>query len=344
MFFKKKPDKLLSVPLAKSDEQLWRQWANKTHSIPDLLRFLGSEVKEPFKKRVIAILLVPDRKHLQFYWEGSVNPGSDTDFFHHLSPELLRYAWALVSQFGRKAKDIETIAYYNICSGYIFHYLNDDRVREEILQRYIFVGLDSTTIYYDTLTPGPLRRLLEPRSISDQWKREADCRYRELIKAEIAAGRKLHNSDYLLCEYGKILGFGRIIPNYSVELYADQIEFVIAQTGLKVHGIFFWDSVYRVFQVLANDKYRDLRHRYTRFMLFDNGGWPFGISDNSSEAIDMMENEFCDDLEIATRLRELRREQAIEDQVAKVSTQDKERKREKEWQSNKALLRRMSNK
>ncbi|MBI2065173.1 MAG: hypothetical protein HYT62_03925 [Candidatus Yanofskybacteria bacterium] len=318
-----------SIGLTRNDK-VWKSWLDlKKQEWRDLVALLGSDIRKEFKMRAIAVLLVPHRSCLPFEWRDDSSLenllflyGND-DLFEvsELSEELRAFAMELVYRCAREVlrvlrhneKVYYSLFYYN---RYILDFLKilpeNDPMAEKLFSVYqlndpvVFYNMDDASGY------NPLYPILN-ENIPEKWKGLAVTRMHEIISAEISGKSKprAEHEDALRCYlsestlslYGKDGGI-----RYSTELFASQIEFVLGLPNIENRGLFEGHKVWHILQILSGDRYRELRHRFARYVVLENTEEfkCFSVYDRDTErAAEAMLSEFGTDTELTSVLQNL---------------------------------------
>lgn len=333
---------------SESNDKLWQQWVDlKKRKIDDLLAFLKKDVKEEFEARAVFLLLVPSSSWNPFYWKDELGKfiSENCDFLKDLSPNLLQYARKLVCDFCKMITQLSdsdkepfrnALLFYNHCILKLIALLSDLEA-ESIFQHFSLNDPTSWWNFDDSSGYNPLRALFARRDINEKWKNLADFRMREIIIAELTRKSKPRKEweDALKC-YGEIVESQLYYDeglSYSLELFADQIKFIVslANIGDGESIIQSWNTN-KFFRLLRDERFKDLRHQLAQFVVFKN----LKIKGNTIACIDTLKGlketiaEFSErDPELMATLQEI-----IKDEEEKCAREEKEgqkvEKKEKE--------------
>ncbi len=311
--------------------QVWKAWLNLgNQEWRDLVKLIRSEVAEEFKKRAIAILLVPEMGSLPFEWQDRdirvrnylfLKGHEDLFKVSELPPTLRDFTselvWRCALEVMRKwHADKEIYVSLNYYNSYIIDFLKilpeDDPTAEKLFAVYqlndpvVFWNMDDASGY------NPLYPILN-EDIPEKWKRMAITKMHEIIASEVI-GQSWCRTDHeeaLPCYLDKVLrclyGKDRKI-HYSVGLFASQLEFVLGLPGIRDRGLFQSHQVGQILQIISGDQYQDLRHRLARYIVLENtkDSEKFTVWDRDTKhAAEAMLEEFNLDIELASALQKL---------------------------------------
>lgn len=295
----------------------WEIWLEfKQRDFSDLRELVKADVKDVFKARAIAILLVPDLKLAPFVWRDktSLNTyvGVGRGFaLANLSPQLQKFVIALleinidVALVPNAGENIrQTLSSYN---RYILQALAmlpaNDPTAARLFERYqindpvAYWSMDEASGY------SPFYDILRA-DIPEKWKRLADDKMRAIILEE-KLGRAQPRRDY----EGAVKCYARHIGMclydkpflYSPVLFASQVDLIIRQSEpIPPH------HVPTILMLLAGESHKELRHQLAQYVTFvSRDEWnAFSVHDEGtrSAAITML-NEFGnEDPQLADRL------------------------------------------
>lgn len=264
------------------DDEVWKDWVDfkdRDEKFADLIKLVESEsVRDTLKSRAIFFLLLPRVEWSPLYWKSRGGNNNErlvcqrVDFLKRLTPDLQRYAAKLVCEFSNiiaeETKDGIRISTYR---GHMLELiaLLPDEDAESVFA--CFPLNDSVALWCneDASEYNPFRELLCHEGIDELWKRKADTEMRGIIFDEASRKSKFRKDweKALSCYAGIVslnLREGQNIP-YSVDLFADQIAFVVDQEGSRL--IRDWDII-QIFNVLDGVKHRDILHRLSRSVAF----------------------------------------------------------------------------
>lgn len=317
------------------NDQVWKLWLDlKAQGWRDLVVLIRSDVRQEFKMRAIAVLLVPHWSYLPFEWRDEDKStiqnllflrGNDDLFkVSELSEGLRNFMMELVYRGAKEVlmlqkmlkhnvKILLSLFYYNC---YILDFLKvlpeNDPMAEKLFSVYqlndsvVFVNMEDASGY------NPLYTILND-DIPEKWKRLAIAKMHEIITAEESGRQKprAEHEEALRCYMSQVMlplagGNGQI--RYSVELFAAQLEFILGLPTIRDRGLFQSYNVERILLIIAEDRYKNLRHRLARHVVLENKRefTEFNIYDGSTKrAAEAMLAEFRTDTELVFALRPL---------------------------------------
>lgn len=331
--------------LPSADDNVWRNWVKaKPRSRADLIGLISqATVRESIKARALFVLLVPDRTLIPFYWaehdQPVVGKFTHSDILAStLSPSLQQYVAELVVQFVDMLRPIhdplpkcecvgmgpgismytQTPDRYHVAlSFYNAYILNLLPVLPEeqaiaLFERFSVLDISSFWNMDDCSGLNPFINLMYSDSLDESWKRKADSQVRAMILAERQGTVKPRQEwEASLPGYSELLSLVMYADRfpYSVELYADQVGFFISPEltggGHSIRGYLLG----RMFAKLVGDPYRELRHRMSRFALFESHDKFSIYDDETAQVAQQMLDEFGEqDGELKQRLGELQLE------------------------------------
>lgn len=314
------------------DDKVWKQWVDyKRRETRDLVELLTSDVRDSFKRRAIFLLLVPSADFSPIYWTEEVGKFYQRlDFLKTLTPELLGYATDLIVEFYTILKPMhcdrpkhyaqggggitifmsvpdkyhDVLYFYNNCILLLLTMLPEEQC-ERIFPLFSLLDISTYSNMEDASGYNPFQNLLYSK-VDEKWKRRADSTMRQIIGDEVAGKTKPREEweNALRC-YAytiKLQLYGEKLP-YAVDLFADQIQFLVSKEHYGNELIDDW-KVARIFQVLSADTYKEIRYRVARFVVFGNKDEFRVWSDDTLQGAEMMLNEFGqDDKELARRIQ-----------------------------------------
>lgn len=308
------------------DDKTWRKWVDfRMRETRDLVDLLKQDVRENLKARAVFLLLVPDPEWNPLYWVRKCDLGKfyqNTDFLKTLSPGLLKYATDLICEFCGILRPLHcerpkhvtegvpgfqvfmsipgkyhaALYFYNQCILMLLTLLPDDeasRVFEffSIKDISTFANMDDASGY------NPLEHLMFRKDIDEKWKRKADALMREIVLAEHQGKTKPREEhESAVGWYANILdlvSYHQELP-YSRDLFISQLEFLISDklAGSR-RSVSPW-KVVSILSLLEGDKYRELRHQFSRFVLFANSDKFTVWSKETEDCARLMLAEFGD--------------------------------------------------
>lgn len=342
------------------EDKVWKQWVDyMNRDTRSLVNLLFSDVRDGFKRRALFLLLVPSADFNPIYWKKEVGKFyHGSDFLKGLSSDFLSYATDLVVEFCTILKPQHCDRPKNIAEGgggiTVFMQIPDkyhdalDFYNRCILRLLALLPLEQGERIFPLFSLRDIStfRNLENVSgykpfeqilyvdIDEKWKRAADAEMRRIIQNELAGRAQPREKweDALHC-YANIIQtqlYGKV--NYSRELFADQIQFLVDDRHSGNHLIEYW-NVFRIFDILSDGEYRELRHRIARFVVLNYSDQHscFRIYDSETALVaDQMMEEFGEsDPELANRLKVLIKE-GEERKAENVACTTRERKKEED--------------
>lgn len=296
--------------------EVWDSWVEQkgydTHGIRELIT---DDVRDVFKARAIAILLAPKSDFVPFTWHQSVPNdygGGSGDFkFAALSPQLQAFVEAILEistdvipalnteSDSRKAK-----LFYNCYLLEVLGFLQEDNpVATRLFERYQVIDPAYATGY------SPFCSVLS-EEIPEKWKKLADDKMRELIRAEQEDCTQPHK------EEGKILrnyvnnieacSFAETFP-YDVGLYASQLDFLLGLPNIGGWEIIRSYHLTKILTKLNDEGHKELRHRLARHVMLtdhgEDGAFRVYNDETYAAAVALLEEFGNEDLELGNRLR-----------------------------------------
>lgn len=276
------------LAFSSEDERIWESWADfKKRDFRDLRDILTGNYKVGFKKRALFAALVPHHQWIPFKWMFDIGSQESYLFLQgmelkRLEVNLLRFATKLIRQFKQLLEDnpsvvkdpTEALFAYNNYLIQLLSLLPADE-KEEVFNSF---SLNDARVYWNMDTASgynPFGSLLWSAGIEETYKKRADDKMRPIISAELrgeVTPRAEHEEAVKCYAYIiQLLLYSEDNLPYSIELFADQVDFIVS---LKNCGdkrlINAWD-IGKLFNLLAEDRFRGVRHRIARFVLFCNG-------------------------------------------------------------------------
>jgi len=280
------------------DDKTWKEWVDyKERETRDLIGLFGSNVRDGFKRRAIFLLLVPEKELNPIYWTEEVGKFySKPEFLKVLNPDLLGYATELIVEFCTMLKPAhcdkskyyrsvgdgfniymtvpdkyhDALCFYNDCILLLLTILPEEQC-ERIFPLFSLRDISAYSDLESSSGYEPFRHLLYSKA-DEKWKKRADNVMRQVIENELAGRAKPRESwENALCRYADIIdsqSYGGS-TNYSIDLYADQINFLVSNNHYGHKLISSWIIV-RIFKILSADTYKQIRYRVARFMVFGN--------------------------------------------------------------------------
>jgi len=342
-----KPVKIEIPELDQEEEVTWQEWVDfEDRSIIDLISLIESkEVRPIFKKRAIILLLAPLSFKTPFYWKATRE--LNADFIEELSTPLAKYTFETILKFRKiLKKNDEQQGFYNSCFLELLKNpnLNQDNKNLIIKEYAVFKQWPYTYVYGQT-RPEPLSLALESYAVPEDIKRKIDAKAREIILNYHVREKRTSNryERLFLNEYAEMLQWfaGRSLP-YSKDFFADQIDFIISLEEIRTRGLFNSFKIVEILKILADAKYKDLRYRFSRFILFHPAANESIIYTGKEKVARMIEKEFAEkDSDIKNRLQELQRKAEIREEEQREREERKKKEEEKRTAKRKELAEKM---
>lgn len=341
------------------EDKAWKQWVDfKDREIRDLTELLSSDVRDSFKKRAIYLLVVPSADFNTLYWKKEIGKFyHGIDFLKTLTADQLDYVADLIMEFCSVLKPMhcdrpknvvkgggditvfisvpdkyhDALYFYNICILHLLTLLPAEKA-EKIFPLFSLIDISTYCSMEDASGYNPFSNLLHIKGIDEKWKKAADAKMRESILREISGETKPREEwEEAIRQYANIVQMMLYSElEYSLELYTSQIQFIMdnreGQNGL----IDNW-QVIKLFKLLSGDEYKELRHTIVRYTLLEDtvAFSKFSIySKETQQVVDQILEEFSDDLELVSKIKELEaardKEQAesVAYQAEKQTTED----------------------
>ncbi len=307
------------------DDKVWKEWSELHGEYHDLLDLMKADVRDQFKARAVSILLAPDLNYLPFKWKEKIFRASSKNYLSLIgkiplelfSSDLLSFATQLLYEnigFVRKLPDGETkdklLFYYN---SYIISFLG--AIKEpnpyigvlfeyfQINDIYPFCGMDDSSGY------NPFADLLRVENVSENWKKLADKKMRDVIMSEINAGCEPRADwEVALDCYADIIQLMLHSDHYpySDALFASQIEFILSLPQIDDRKLFNEWHIEKILKRLDGEDNKQLRHRFARHVVLgkspDSNRFPVYSPETKAAAEHILE-EFKDDAELIAILQ-----------------------------------------
>lgn len=330
-------DGLKSTWFPTKEDKIWKQWVDfQNREENDLIGLLTADVKEGFKRRALFLLLVPSSDFNSIYWKNEVGKFyKGSEFLLSLSPSLLSYVTELVFEFcsilgpihcDRPKNTVsggggirifmqvpdkfhDALNFYNSCILTLLPLLPVEQ-GEKIFSAFRLLDVSSYSNMEDESGYNPFSWLLSAKDIDEKWKKMADIEMREIIQKELSGKSKPRE------EWEGALGcYASVIqsqifsgPNYSVDMFAGQMEFIVDNCQSRRQPINDW-HVAKIFNILAADVYKDLRYKIAKSVVFERQGnhSEFAVYNEATlQAANQMIKEFGDsDSNLADKLTQL---------------------------------------
>lgn len=339
------------------DDKAWKQWVDyKKRETKDLIELLTSDVRDSLKRRVIFLLLVPSAEFNPIYWTEEVGKFYHKfDFLKTLAPDLLAYTTDLVVEFYTMLKPMHHDKPENFAQGgggitvfwsvpdkyhdALYNYNNCIlqllTILPEVECERIFplFSLRDISTYWDLEDASgynPFQSLLYS-DVNEKWKKQADAIMRQIIIDELSGKTKPREEweNALKC-YAYIITlqlYGEKLP-YSVDLFADQIQFLVSEKNYGEELINCWNVV-KIFHILSADTYKEIRYKVAKFMVVGNKS-EFSIhSDETLQGAIMMLDELVLEDELVSRIQskiEEYNKKSVESENEKITAQNAEDK------------------
>jgi len=320
------------------EDQIWQQWVDhKKREWRDLIALLNQEAKDSFKARALYLLFVPDIKMFPFYWSGDTNvfPWSrfpDKSFLQGLSFELLDFVTDLVIKFHEYSKTDEKYEDAWYCyQNYLLELLVllPEEKAQRVFDQYELRDLYTWQSMDDASGYNPFERLLGNEKINLSWKVLADQKMQEIIKAE-TEGQHIPRTKWenAFDWYATVWGLNLYSEKFrsDIDFWAQQLEFILAYTGSQTENVFPRHyNVYKIFQILADDKYLKLRFKLALHVVFNSDKEFKVYSQDTLRSAQIMLEQFAErDAELKVKL-----ERAIEIGQSKLAAEAKAARSEK---------------
>jgi hypothetical protein len=314
------------------DDKVWKKWVDyEQREANDLLKFLTYDVRDSLKRRAIFLLVVPSAEFNPIYWTEEVGKFyQGLDFLKTLTPDLLSYATDLIVEFYTMLKPMhrdkpenfaqggggvtvywsvpdkyhDALYFYNDCILSLLTMLPEEQC-EKIFSLFSLRDISTYCNPDDASGYNPFQNLLYS-NVDEKWKRKADATMRQIIKDELADKTKPREEwENALQQYAYIIKLqlhGENLP-YSVDLFADQIQFLVSQ---EHHGKELIDRWYvvKIFRFLPNDNHKEIRYQIAKLVVFGNEKDFKVWNKETLQGANIMLNEFGkDDKKLAQRIQ-----------------------------------------
>lgn len=317
------------------EDMKWKKWVDfKSGEARDLVDLLSQQVNDSFKKRALFLLFVPSAAVNPLYWKGDIGKFYyKPEILDKLTPDLLNYAAELITQFVTVLSPMHCDRPRNVAEGgggimvYMsipdkyhdaLHFYNRCILKllaklpaEQAEKIFSLYSLNDISMFWNMDTASgynPFQNLMYSDDIDEKWKRLADLKMRDIVRAEIegkAKPREEHE-DALRC-YSRFIQMQFYGPHYTKELFVEQAKFLVENLQPNAHLIDCF-NVINFFKLLSADSQKELRHRISRYTVIENieEYGRFHVYDTETRrAAEQMLEEFSDDQELAGKVREL---------------------------------------
>lgn len=290
--------------LSSEDDTIWEEWVDKQNRERwDLIKLLSTDAQEGMKRRALFLLMVPSDELNTIYWkENDCRFYYEQDFFKKLPDSLLKFAVEMLTEFISAVRPLHcdqpenlvlegqgitmfmpipdkyhnALYFYNNCILALLPLIPEEQ-GERLIPLF---SLNDISTYWDmngSSGYNPFQSLLlYTDNMDEKWKWKADARMRTIILDELA-GRTKPRKDY-----ERAIGcYAHIIQlqlysrsnklSYSVELFASQLEFIADHHQKGQNLINVW-KVSMIFGLLVGDKYKELRYKLARMIVFEDDG------------------------------------------------------------------------
>jgi hypothetical protein len=308
----------------------WKLWVDlKNREVKDLIDLLSSKVKDSYKRRALFLLIAPAADFNPIYWKNSVgNFYHGTEFLEKLSPELLNYSADLIAQFSTILKPQHNyrprciseggggltmymhipdkyhgaLRFYNNCIFTLLILLPLEQ-GEKIFPLFSLNDISTFWNMDDASGYNPFRNLLYNEEINERWKKIADMAMHKIILDEIEQKRKPREDwENALSSYADIIQMQLYSKlKCSVELFAEQMQFIIDHREKDIGLINGWNII-KIFNVLSDSRYKELRHQISRFVVLEDNKLSI-YDDKTRQAADQMLADFSDDIELVEKIK-----------------------------------------
>ncbi len=316
------------------DDKVWKQWVDyKKRETKDLIELISSDVRDSFKRRAIFLLVVPSAEFSSIYWTEEVGKFYHKfDFLETLNPDLLAYVTDLIVEFYKMLipmhcdkpkhyaeggggitvfwsvpdKYHDALYYYNDCILRLLYILPEEQC-ERIFPLFSLRDISTYWNMEDASGYNPFHSLM-CSEVNEKWKKQADAMMRQIIIDELSNKTKPREEweNALKC-YSYIITtqFHREKLPYSVDLFADQIQFLVSEKNYGENLINEW-YVVKILQILSADIYKEIRHKVAKFMAVGNQGKFSIYSEETLQGARMMLDEFGqDEKELTQRIQSI---------------------------------------
>lgn len=314
------------------DDKIWKQWVDyERRETKDLTNLLNSDIRDSLKKRIIFLLIVPSSEFNPIYWTEEVGKFYHKfDFLKTLNPDLLSYVTDLIVEFygmlmpmhfdkpkhyaeggggitvfwSVPDKYHDALYYYNNCILQLLTMLPEQQCN----RIFPLFSLRDISTYWnidDASGYNPFQSLLYS-DVNEKWKKQADATMRQIIVDELSGKRKPREEweNALKC-YTNIITlqlYSEKLP-YSVDLFADQIQFLVSEKKYGKQFIDEW-NVAKILHILSADTYKEIRYKFVKFMAIGNKGEFSIYSAETLQGAKMMLNELSqDEKELTQRIQ-----------------------------------------
>jgi len=176
---------------------------------------------------------------------------------------------------------------------------------ERIFPLFSLLDISTYSNMEDASGYNPFQNLLYSK-VDEKWKRRADSKMRQIINDELAGRTKpreeWENAMRCYAYIIKLQLYSEDLP-YAVDLFADQIQFLVSKEHYGNKLIDDW-KVARIFQVLSADIYKEVRYRVARFVVSGNKDEFKVWNEEALQGAKMMLCEFGqDDKELARKIQ-----------------------------------------
>ncbi|HUD08582.1 MAG TPA: hypothetical protein VMQ48_00650, partial [Candidatus Saccharimonadales bacterium] len=321
------------------EDVAWRAWVDfKKREVGDLIGLLTADVRDSLKKRALFLLVVPSADFNPIYWTEEVGKYfRRLDYLKRLTPDLLAFVAELVTKFcdilrpkhcGRPQTVVEgdenftaymlvpdkyhdALEFYNKCILMLIQLLP----LEQAEKIFPFYSLQDVSSFWspDSATGYRPFDFIMRSNIDEKWKMLADAAMRKIILEEIAGQTKpredWENALSCYANFAALHLFGKL--PYSLELFAEQIQFIMDNRQASEHDLIPDYQVIKIFNLLPGDAYAELRHAIARYAVVEDRKdehFRF-LMYHEDQAVDWIAEEFGgSDPELADSLKALLKE------------------------------------
>ncbi len=295
------------------DERTWTVWATrKKDEYRYLLDLLKSDVRvrDCFKKRALFLIFALGEElksrsngfiFYDFFWkdcESAVRPchsDSYTECLEGLNENCLAFAEKMICgyfDYLKAKQDTDHLCNYNYYLRALMRYVNSEKA-EALLERYLFNDVQPYSSMEDASGYNPFIELMLDRGISGDIKKKADDKMRQIVLSEVnGESRPRAPWENAYGRYKDIVMFSVFggNPHYGIDLFADQLNFLLDYDYAYDHPIIASYEVLSVLNLLSGDEYKDLRYKITEHVMSERGKF-FVYDLGSLTAAEAMLNE-----------------------------------------------------
>jgi len=286
----------LECELSPEDEKVWKMWTDSAGDTEKSVKeILTGQYSDKFKKRVLCGMILnsaninppfDNNKTRQIYsWEWTM--------FDSLSSDLWGYAARVICKIISRGKT-ETINYLESWTIHVISKLIPGNKDAENLYRIYQKYFSGKPLFYTT--------------VGIEWKKKLDTEKREQMREQLKTTHSVDEHVKLLKNYANVVIWQFPDNDDYIDFYADQMSFILDNfenyteekiyfnCAIKLKDLFDLNKADRIFEVLKNKKYTEIRHRVAHSTLSKKNSAIGG--DTERKAVQKILDEFGETFEV----------------------------------------------